>query len=64
MSMESSEEKIILALDGLNTNEILSFLNNCPQNKMGQSWLRTILQRRPCDYKDIKKNGKKDFFRS
>ena len=61
MSMESSEEKIILALDGLNTNEILNFLNNCPQIRWVKVGLELFCKEGPAIIKTLKKMGKKIF---
>ena len=54
MSMESSEEKIILALDGLNTNEILNFLNNCPQIRWVKVGLELFCKEGPAIIKTLK----------
>jgi len=40
MNINSSEEKIILALDGLNKNEIINFLKKCPQIR----WVKVGLE--------------------
>ena len=61
MSMESSEEKIILALDGLNTNEILNLLNNCPQIRWVKVGLELFCKEGPVIIKTLKKMGKKIF---
>ena len=61
MSMESSEEKIILALDGLNTNEILNLLNNCPQIRWVKVGLELFCKEGPAIIKTLKKMGKKIF---
>ena len=61
MSMESSEEKIILALDGLNTNEILNFLNNFPQIRWVKVGLELFCKEGPEIIKILKKMEKKIF---
>ena len=61
MNIESSEEKIILALDGLNTNEILNFLNNCPQIRWVKVGLELFCKEGPAIIKTLKKMGKKIF---
>ena len=40
MNIQRSEEKIILALDGLNKNEIINFLKKCPQIR----WVKVGLE--------------------
>ena len=40
MNIQNSEEKIILALDGLNKNEIINFLKKCPKIK----WVKVGLE--------------------
>ena len=61
MSIQSSEEKIILALDGLNKNEILNFLNNCPQIRWVKVGLELFCKEGPAIIKTLKKMGKKIF---
>ena len=61
MSIQSSEEKIILALDGLNKNEILNFLNNCPQIRWVKVGLELFCKEGPEIIETLKKMGKKIF---
>ena len=61
MNIKSSEEKIILALDGLNKNEILTFLKNCPQIKWVKVGLELFCKEGPEIIKTLKKMEKNIF---
>jgi len=61
MNIQSSEEKIILALDGLNKNEIITFLKNCPQIRWVKIGLELFCKEGPEIIKTLKKMGKKIF---
>ena len=56
-----SEEKIILALDGLNKNEIITFLKNCPQIRWVKVGLELFCREGPEIIKTLKKMDKKIF---
>ncbi len=61
MNITSSEEKIILALDGLNKNEILNFLTKCPQIRWVKVGLELFCKEGPEIIKLLRKMGKKIF---
>ena len=61
MNIESSEEKIILALDGLNKNEIIHFLDKCPQIRWVKVGLELFCKEGPEIIRILKKMGKKIF---
>ena len=61
MNIQGSEEKIVLALDGLNKNEILNFLKKCPQIKWVKVGLELFCKEGPDIIKTLKKMGKKIF---
>jgi len=60
MNIQSSE-KIILALDGLNKNEIINFLNKCPQSQWVKVGLELFCKEGPEVIKILKKMEKKIF---
>ena len=60
MNIESSE-KIILALDGLNKNEIINFLKKCPQIRWVKVGLELFCKEGPEIIKILRKMGKKIF---
>ena len=60
MNIQSSE-KIILALDGLNINEIINFLKKCPQIRWVKVGLELFCKEGPEVIKILKKMGKKIF---
>ena len=61
MNFQSSEEKIILALDGLNKNEIINFLKKCPQIRWVKVGLELFCKEGPEIIKILRKMGKKIF---
>ena len=61
MNIYSSEEKIILALDGLNKNEIINFLKKCPQIRWVKVGLELFCKEGPEIIKILRKMGKKIF---
>ena len=61
MNIQSSEDKIILALDGLNKNEIINFLENCPQIRWVKVGLELFCKEGPAIIKTLKKMEKKIF---
>ena len=61
MHINSSEEKIILALDGFNKNEIINFLTKCPQIKWVKVGLELFCKEGPGIIKILRKMGKKIF---
>ena len=61
MNTHSSGEKIILALDGLNKNEIINFLKKCPRIKWVKVGLELFCREGP-DIIKILKNMKKKIF--
>ena len=61
MNNHSSEEKIILALDGLNKNEIINFLKKCPQIRWVKVGLELFCKEGPEIIKILRKMGKKIF---
>ena len=61
MNIKSSSEKIILALDGLNKNEIITFLKICPQIKWVKVGLELFCKEGPEIIKTLKKMEKKIF---
>ena len=61
MNIQSSEEKIILALDGLNKNEIINFLKKCPQIKWVKVGLELFCREGPDIIKILKNMQKKIF---
>ena len=61
MNIQSSEEKIILALDGLNKNEIINFLKKCPQIRWVKVGLELFCKEGPEIIKILKKMEKKIF---
>jgi len=60
MNIQSSE-KIILALDGLNKNEIINFLNKCPQIQWVKVGLELFCKEGPEVIKILKKMEKNIF---
>ena len=60
MNIQSSE-KIILALDGLNINEIINFLKNCPQIRWVKVGLELFCKEGPEVIQILKKMEKKIF---
>ena len=61
MNIQSSEEKIILALDGLNKNEIINFLKKCPQIRWVKVGLELFCKEGPEIIKILRKMEKKIF---
>ena len=61
MNIQSSEEKIILALDGLNKNEIINFLKKCPQIRCVKVGLELFCKEGPEIIKILRKMEKKIF---
>ena len=61
MNTHNSEEKIILALDGLNKNEIMNFLIKCPQIRWVKVGLELFCKEGPEIIKILRKMGKKIF---
>ena len=61
MNNHSSENKIILALDGLNKNEIINFLKKCPQIRWVKVGLELFCKEGPEIIKILRKMGKKIF---
>ena len=61
MNIQNSEEKIILALDGLNKNEIINFLKKCPKIKWVKVGLELFCKEGPEIIKILKKMKKKIF---
>ena len=61
MNIHSSEEKIILALDGFNKNEIINFLKKCPKIRWVKVGLELFCKEGPEIIKILKKMGKKIF---
>ena len=61
MNSQSSEEKIILALDGLNKIEIINFLKKCPQIRWVKVGLELFCKEGPEIIKILKKMEKKIF---
>ena len=61
MNSQSSEEKIILALDGLNKYEIINFLKSSPQIKWVKVGLELFCKEGPEIIKILKKMEKKIF---
>ena len=61
MNIHSSEEKIILALDGLNKNEIINFLKKCPQIRWVKVGLELFCKEGPEIIKILKEMEKKIF---
>ena len=61
MNIQSSEEKIILALDGLNKNEIINFLKKCPQIRWVKVGLELFCKEGPEIIKILRKMGKRIF---
>jgi len=61
MNINSSEEKIILALDGLNKNEIINFLKKCPQIRWVKVGLELFCKEGPEIIKILRKMGKRIF---
>ena len=61
MNIQNSEEKIILALDGLNKNEIINFLKKCPQIKWVKVGLELFCKEGPEIIRILRKMGKKIF---
>ena len=61
MNIQSSEEKIILALDGLNKNEIINLLEICPQIRWVKVGLELFCKEGPQIIKILKKMKKKIF---
>ena len=61
MNIHCSEEKIILALDGLNKNEIINFLQKCPQIRWVKVGLELFCKEGPEIIKILRKMGKKIF---
>ena len=61
MNNQSPAEKVILALDGLNKDEIINFLNNCPQILWVKVGLELFCKEGPEIIKILKKMEKKIF---
>ena len=61
MNIQSSEEKIILALDGLDKNEIIILLKNCPQIRWVKIGLELFCKEGPEIIKKLRKMKKKIF---
>ena len=61
MNIQSSEEKIILALDGFNKNEIINFLKKCPQIRWVKVGLELFCKEGPEVIQILKKMEKKIF---
>ena len=61
MNIQSSEDKIILALDGLNKNEIINFLDKCPQIRWVKVGLELFCREGPEFIKILRRMGKKIF---
>ena len=61
MNTHSSEEKIILALDGLNKNEIINFLKKCPEIRWVKVGLELFCKEGPEIIKILRKMEKKIF---
>ena len=61
MNIQSSEEKIILALDGFNKNEIINLLKKCPQIRWVKVGLELFCREGPDIIKILKKMKKKVF---
>ena len=61
MNIQSSAEKIILALDGLNKNEIINFLKKCPQIRWVKVGLELFCKEGPEIIKILRKMGKRIF---
>ena len=61
MNNDISEEKIILALDGLNKNEIINFLEKCPQIRWVKVGLELFCKEGPEIITILRKMGKKIF---
>ena len=61
MKILSAEEKIILALDGLNKNEIITFLKKCPQIRWVKVGLELFCKEGPEFIQILKKMNKKIF---
>ena len=61
MNIQSSAEKIILALDGLNKNEIINFLKECPQITWVKVGLELFCKEGPEIIKILKKMDKNIF---
>ena len=61
MNIQSSEDKIILALDGLNKNQIINFLDKCPQIRWVKIGLELFCREGPEIIKILKKMKKKIF---
>ena len=61
MYISSSEDKIILALDGLNKNEVINLLKNCPQIRWVKVGLELFCKEGPEIIKTLKKMEKKIF---
>ena len=61
MKTHNSEEKIILALDGLNKNEVIHFLKKCPQIRWVKVGLELFCKEGPEIIKILRKMEKKIF---
>jgi len=61
MNVQTSEEKIILALDGFNKNEIVNLLKKCPQIRWVKVGLELFCKEGPDIIKILKKMKKKVF---
>ena len=61
MNTNNSEEKIILALDGLSKNEIINFLKKCPHIKWVKVGLELFCKEGPEIIKILRKMEKKIF---
>ena len=61
MNIQRSEEKIILALDGLNKNEIINFLKKCPEIIWVKVGLELFCKEGPEIIKILRNLGKKIF---
>ena len=61
MNIQSSEEKIILALDGLSKYEIINLLKKCPQIRWVKVGLELFCKEGPEIIRILRKMGKKIF---
>ncbi len=61
MNIHKAEEKIILAIDGLNKRQTISLLNSCPEIKWVKIGLELFSREGPEVIKILKKMGKRIF---
>ena len=61
MNLLHSQEKIILAIDGFNINEVITFLNNCPKIKWVKVGLEIFSKEGPEIIKIFKRMNKNIF---